>query len=127
MQDTTVGRSKYSYAETIERLIEAIENAGATVFAKLDQAKAANSVGLALRPTTLLLFGNPKGGTGLMEAFPLSALDLPLKLLVWEAAGRVSVAFTPMSVIAERYGIVGKDVLLQAMDGMLASIVASSV
>jgi uncharacterized protein (DUF302 family) len=114
--------SRYSYAETVARVSEAILTAGNAIFATIDQSAAAARAGLTLRPTSLIVFGNPKGGTPLMEAFPLLALDLPLKLLVWEAEGAVNVAYTPMSEIAGRYGVTGRDALIGAMDRALETI-----
>lgn len=78
--------SRFSYGDTIARLLTAITDAGNTVFATIDQAAAATSAGLAMRPTTLIVFGNPKGGTPLMEAFPgkdalIAALDNALATL----------------------------------------------
>src|SRR5579863_2553972 len=108
-------RSRYSYSDTIAKLTKAVTDGGATIFATIDQSAAAARVGLTLRPTTLIVFGNPKGGTPLMEAFPLVALELPLKLLVWQENDSVSVAFVPMSEIAARYGITGMDDRIAAM------------
>jgi uncharacterized protein (DUF302 family) len=108
--------SPYPYFETIERLSKAITDGGNTIFATIDQAAAAKTVGLPLRPTTLIIFGNPKGGTPLMDAFPLVGLDLPLKLLVWEEGGDVRVAYVPMSEVAARYGAAGMDERIAAMD-----------
>ena len=93
-----VKRSRYSYAQTVERLTKAITDAGNTIFASIDQAAAATSVGMTLRPTTLIVFGNPRGGTPLMAAFPLMALHLPLKLLVWEEDG-VSVGYADVAAL----------------------------
>jgi uncharacterized protein (DUF302 family) len=120
-----VKQSRSSYAETVAALTKAIADAGNTIFATIDQAAAAKSAGLALRPTTLLIFGNPKGGTPLMDAFPLVALDLPLKLLVWEDGAVVNVAYTPASEIALRYGVPIDDPRLAAMDRALAAISGS--
>ncbi|HTX59777.1 MAG TPA: DUF302 domain-containing protein [Verrucomicrobiae bacterium] len=117
--------SRYSYAETLDRLSKAIVDAGNTIFATIDQAQAAVAAGTALRPTALIVFGNPKGGTPLMEAFPLIALELPLKLLVWESGGAVSVAYVPMSEIAARYGVTGMDARIAAMDHALESLAGS--
>ena len=86
-------QSRYSYSETVERLAKAITAGGNTIFATIDQAAAAEASGLALRPTTLVIFGNPKGGTPLMDAFPLVALELPLKLLVWQDDNGVKIAY----------------------------------
>jgi uncharacterized protein (DUF302 family) len=100
----------------------AIAASGATLFAELDQSAAAASVGLSLRPTTLLLFGNPKAGTLLMEAFPAIALDLPLKLAIWEAEGHVFIGYKPARSIGTAYDVTGKDAVLQAMDATLTAI-----
>ncbi len=117
-----VTQSRFPYSETIDHLVQAITNGGNTLFASIDQTAAAAAAGLTLRPTTLLVFGNPKAGTALMDAFPLCALDLPLKLLVWEAGGVVNVAYVPATEIARRNGIVGKDALIGAMDKALGSL-----
>lgn len=114
--------SRLPFPETVAALSKAITSAGNTIFATINQAAAAAEVGLALRPTTLIVFGNPKGGTGLMAAFPLVALELPLKLLVWEEAGAVKVAYEPMSAIAERYGVTGMDALIANMDHALDAL-----
>jgi uncharacterized protein (DUF302 family) len=114
--------SRYSYSETIGRLSKAITDDGNTIFATIDQAAAAKTAGLSLRPTALIVFGNPKGGTPLMEAFPLVALELPLKLLVWEEGDGVSVAYVAMSEIAARYGVAGMDERIAAMDRALDTL-----
>ncbi|MFY9884690.1 MAG: DUF302 domain-containing protein [Candidatus Cybelea sp.] len=115
-------RSRHSYPETLAILKEAVADAGNTIFASIDQSAAAAGAGLRLRPTTLLVFGNPNGGTPLMDAFPLVALELPLKLLVWADADGVSVAYEPMSEIAARYGVTGMDARVEAMDRALESL-----
>lgn len=112
---SVVKTSRHSYADTIAKLSAGIIGAGNSIFATIDQAAAATSVGLTLRPTTLIVFGNPKGGTGLMAAFPLTALDLPLKLLVWEDQGVVRVAYVPPEEIAARYNVTGMDALITNM------------
>jgi uncharacterized protein (DUF302 family) len=109
-------QSRYSYADTIAKLSKAISDAGNTIFATIDQSAAATGVQLKLRPTSLIIFGNPRGGTPFMDAFPLVALDLPFKLLVWEEDGRVKVAYTTMFEIAARYGVTGKDEQIATMD-----------
>jgi uncharacterized protein (DUF302 family) len=114
--------SRYSYSETLAKLTKAMTDAGNTIFATIDQAAAAAGVGLTLRPTTLIVFGNPKGGTPLMDAFPLVGLGLPLKLLVWEENGDVNVAYEPMSEIAARYGVTAMDARIAAMDHALDGV-----
>ena len=116
-------RSRHSYAHTLEILKKSVNDAGNAIFASIDQSAAAAGVGLSLRPTTLLIFGNPKGGTPLMDAFPLVALELPLKLLVWEEGG-VSVAYERMSELAARFGVTGTDPRIEAMDHALDALTA---
>lgn len=120
-------RSRYSYEATLSMLKERIVSGGNTIFAEIDQAAAANEAGLQLRPTTLIVFGNPKGGTPLMDAFPLVALDLPLKLLVWEGSNGVEIAYVPMSEIAARYGVKGMEERIAAMDAALDRLTGSVV
>ena len=76
-------QSSHSVAETVERLDSQLKEHGITVFARLDFAADAARMGLQMRPERLLVFGNPKAGTPLMQAAPASGLDLPLKVLVW--------------------------------------------
>ncbi|HEX3671861.1 MAG TPA: DUF302 domain-containing protein [Candidatus Cybelea sp.] len=118
--------SAHSYPKTLERLSAAIRSAGNTIFATIDQSAAAESVGMALRPTTLIVFGNPKGGTPLMDAYPLVALDLPLKILVWEVPEGVKIGYVPMSSIAARYGVEGMAARIAAMDATLVTLTESA-
>jgi uncharacterized protein (DUF302 family) len=117
--------SRYSYADTLARLTNALKESGNTIFATIDQAAAATGVGLALRPTALIVFGNPKAGTPFMQAFPLTGLDLPLKFLVWEENGTVGVAYETMSEIAKRYGVTGLDDRIAMIDGALEKLSGS--
>jgi uncharacterized protein (DUF302 family) len=125
MTEVVVSSTRYPYDDTVARLRKAITDTGNNLFADLDQSVAAQSVGLTLRPTRLLVFGNPRGGTPLMDAFPLIALDLPLKLLVWEENAKVKVAYTQAAVLAERYDVTGKDAQIAAMDRTLEAVVAA--
>jgi uncharacterized protein (DUF302 family) len=77
-------KSNYAPAETVARLEAAVTPRGMTVFAHVDHAAGAAQVGLPLRPTDLLIFGSPKGGTPLMQAVQTAGIDLPLKALVWQ-------------------------------------------
>ncbi len=88
---------------TVAKLIELIHANGMKLFAVIDQSGEAHDVGLELRPTTLVIFGSPAAGTAVMEAAPLAALDLPLKILVWADQGQTKVSYLAPSVIAERY------------------------
>jgi uncharacterized protein (DUF302 family) len=111
--------SRYSYPETIDRLTKAISAAGSLIFTLIDQADAARAAGLDLRPTSLLIFGNPKGGTPLMESYPLAGLLLPLKLLVWEENGATHVAHAHMAAIMADAGVPAHDPRVAAMDRAL--------
>ena len=127
MEQAQVQTSIHHFAETVDRLADAIAASGATLFARLDQQQAAHMAGLDLRPTVLLVFGNPRGGTPLMDAVPLVALDLPLKVLVWEDGGVVFVAYTPIATAAARYGITGHEPLLTALQQAMETIVSCVV
>jgi uncharacterized protein (DUF302 family) len=116
--------SRHSFAETIALLQKAMTDGGNTIFSTIDQAAAATKAGTMLRPTTLIIFGNPKGGTPLMEAFPLVGLELPLKILVWEENGDVNVAYEKPSEFAARYGVTGMDQRLEVMDKALSALAA---
>ena len=118
----TIKASRYSYSDTVAALTKSILAAGNTIFATIDQSAAAAAVGMTLRPTTLIVFGNPMGGTPLMDAFPLVALELPLKLLIWEEHGKVSVAYVPMSVVAAQYTVAGMDARIAAVDQALDTL-----
>jgi uncharacterized protein (DUF302 family) len=86
--------SRHSAAETVERLLAALKKRDLAVFARIDHAAAAAAVGMPLRPTEVVLFGNPKGGTVLMEDQQRAGIDLPLKALVWQdAAGKVWLSY----------------------------------
>jgi uncharacterized protein (DUF302 family) len=111
-----VKQSRHTYADTIAKLEQAMTQGGNTIFSSIDQSAAAAGVGLSLRPTTLIVFGNPKGGTPFMVAFPRVAMELPLKLLVWAEDGSVSVAYVPMSEIASRCGVTGMNDRIDAID-----------
>jgi uncharacterized protein (DUF302 family) len=96
--------SPFGVAETVSRLTDAIEAAGAKVFAVIDQSGEAEQVGLSLRDTKLVIFGSPAGGTPVMVAAPLAAMDLPLKVLVFaDDADRVWMSYLDRSWLATRY------------------------
>jgi uncharacterized protein (DUF302 family) len=98
--------SKHSVEQTVEALSNILKSKGVAVFALIDHSGEAEKVGLKMRPTKLLIFGNPKAGTPLMLASPSSAIDLPLKLLVWEdAQGKVWVSYNSPEYLRERHGL----------------------
>ena len=92
--------------ETVERLKQEINSAGAKLFTVVDHSGEAQSVGLSLRDTKLILFGNPALGTGVMAAEPLASLDLPLRVLVWQDdGGDVWMTYIDPAWLADRYGL----------------------
>jgi uncharacterized protein (DUF302 family) len=95
----------FSVSETLERLEEAVRRKGLGIFAVVDHSGEAKRVGLRMPDTKLLIFGSPKAGTPLMVASPLLALDLPLKVLVWEDGDRVRVSYNATSYLAQRYDL----------------------
>jgi uncharacterized protein (DUF302 family) len=98
--------SPYSVTETMNRLEAVLQVKGITIFARIDQQAEAEKVELSLRPTQLLLFGNPKAGTPLMVAEPTIALDLPLKVLAWEAAdGKVWLSYNDPTYLKQRFSL----------------------
>jgi len=112
--------SAFSVAETIERLEKGARERNFVVVARVDHAAAATKAGLDLRPTVLLIFGNPKGGTPLMQSAPSIGLDLPLKALAWEdAAGRVWLAYNDPEWLAQRHGVSGRAELVKGMSNAL--------
>jgi uncharacterized protein (DUF302 family) len=98
--------SKYSVPETIDRIERAIAAKGMQIFARIDHSGEAKKVGLAMRPTELLIFGNPKGGTALMVARPTAAIDLPMKALAWEDPdGKVWLTYNSPEFLQERHDV----------------------
>lgn len=99
-------RSPFSVDETVSRLTESMEAAGAKVFAVIDQSAEARKVGQSLRDTQLVIFGNPAGGTPIMASVPLAALDLPLKILVFaDDDGKVWMTYLDRNWLSSRYGL----------------------
>lgn len=91
--------------ETVSRLTDLIHAKGMKLFAVIDQSAEAHNVGLDLRPTTLVMFGNPKAGTAVMEAAPLAALDLPLKVLVWADRDQTKISYIAPTALGDRYAL----------------------
>lgn len=115
-----VRTSDFSVVDTMNRLEQAVKQAGFTVMARIDHGAAAQKVDLALPPTELLIFGKPKAGTLLMQASPTAGLDLPLKYLVWQdAAGKVHIGWNDTAWLETRHGIKGQEKLLGNIAGVL--------
>jgi uncharacterized protein (DUF302 family) len=98
--------SSHSVAETVEKLKGILQANGVTLFAFVDHSGEAEKAGLKMRPTKLLIFGNPKAGTPVMLAAPSSAIDLPLKILIWEdAQGKVWITHNSTAFLQERHNV----------------------
>jgi uncharacterized protein (DUF302 family) len=114
--------SKYPVDETVQRLKAAVAHHGLQLFALIDHSGEAEKVGLKMRPTKLLIFGSPKGGTPVMVASPSLAIDLPLKILVAEdEAGEVWITYNDPLYLQQRHGIPGELVNNIAGVGALAA------
>jgi uncharacterized protein (DUF302 family) len=103
--ELTTKISKLSVADTVTRLTDLLDARGMKVFAVIDQAAEAHQAGLHLRPTTLVIFGNPVAGTAVMDAAPESAVDLPLKILIWADGEETKVTYLSPQALAARHGL----------------------
>ena len=103
--DITTKVSPLSVTDTVSRLTSLLAAKGMKLFAVIDQGAEARHIGLQLRETVLVLFGNPAAGTPVMDAAPLSALDLPLKVLIWDDDGHASVSYYGPAAIAARHSL----------------------
>jgi uncharacterized protein (DUF302 family) len=120
--------SSHGPQQTMARLQAEVKAKGLTVFAHVDHAAGAAAVGLSLLPTDLLIFGNAKGGTPLMQAAQTVGIDLPLKVLVWQdAAGKTWVSYNDPNWIARRHGMGPEaDATVKALNGALAAVTAAA-
>lgn len=112
--------------ETMDRLAAAVRDKSMTVFARIDHAAGAVEAGLALPPTELLIFGNARGGTPLMQAAQTIGIDLPLKMLVWQdAAGKTFLSYNDPLWLAQRHGL-GMPPAAEAMTAALKALAAKA-
>ena len=119
--------SQQDFDTTLANLERALDARGFRTFAVIDHARGAVSIGETLRPTTLVIFGNPKGGTPLMQAEQTLGLELPLKMLVAEGAdGAVTLYYREIDKIVDTYGVAGQDQRLTAISGALSAIAAEA-
>jgi uncharacterized protein (DUF302 family) len=117
-------RSSHGPKDTMNRLEAEVKAKGMTVFARIDHAAGATEVGLSLRPTELLIFGNAKAGTPLMQAIQAIGIDLPLKALVWEdASGTTWLSYNDPRWLAQRHGLDHQaDAAINAMAAALSAV-----
>ena len=121
-------QSPHSVAETMDKLVAAVEGAGATVFARVDHAEGAASVEMELRPTQMLMFGNPKLGTPLMQMSQSAGLDLPLRVVVWEAEdGTVTLGYHDPADMVVAHGVPINAEIVPTMQGALDKLTGAAV
>jgi len=114
-------RSRHPVDETVEKLKGILQARGITLFAVIDHSGEADKAGIRMKPTKLLIFGNPKAGTPVMLAAPTSAIDLPLKILVWEnSKGKVWLSYNSPGYMGERHGVPEQLLSNLAVAGKLA-------
>jgi uncharacterized protein (DUF302 family) len=118
--------SSHSVKGTIDRLVQLLSSKGIKIFARIDQSAAASEVGLSMRPTELLIFGDPRAGTPLMIQYPSLAIDLPLKALAWESEeGKVYLTFNSAEYLKARHHLAGEP--FKALEALFAKAVEASV
>ena len=123
-----IKKSANSVSDTVDRLSDVLKARGISVVARIDHAAAAVKSGLSLRPTTLLIFGNPKLGTPLMQSNPKVGLDLPMKVLVWQdASGQVWLTYAKPERLKADYGLQGQDTTLRQMTDALNNLTEEAV
>ena len=119
--------SAVSFDSTLARLERAATSRGVAIAARIDHAAAARRANLTLRPTTLVIAGNPAAGTPLMQADQTMGVELPLRFLVWQGEdGKARVSYDPIKAIAARHGVTGRDELLTRMTGAIEAIVGAA-
>ena len=123
MSSLTTIRSHFDHKETLNRLDAAIKAQGMTVFARIDHAAGAAEAGLTLAPTELIIFGNARGGTPLMQSVQTVGIDLPLKALVWEdASGAILLSYNEPSWIAQRHDVANAEPVVSKMAAVLSAM-----
>ena len=120
-------KSTHSVKDTTDRLEKALETKGMTVFIRIDHAAGAKKASLALPPTELVIFGNPKVGTPLMQCSRSVAIDLPQKALIWEDdQGQVWLTYNDPAYLAGRHAITGCEAVLEKVGGALRNFAAAA-
>ena len=121
-------KSAHSVKDTMDRLEAAAQARQLTVFLRLDHAAGAQKIGKTLRPTELLVFGHPKGGTPLMECAQTSGIDLPLKILVWQDdSAQVWAGYNDPQFLSDRHGARECAPVIQNLRGTLAGLIQSAL
>jgi uncharacterized protein (DUF302 family) len=115
--------SRFGPQDTMDRLEAAVKAKGMTVFARVDHAAGAAEAGLSLRPTAVLIFGNAKAGTPLMQSVQTVGIDLPLKALVWQdTSGDTWLSYNDPAWLAQRHGLAGTETVVGMMTAALDAV-----
>jgi uncharacterized protein (DUF302 family) len=116
-------QSSFGPKATMDRLDAEIRAKGLNVFARIDHAAGAAEVGLTLAPTVLIIFGNARGGTPLMQSVQTVGIDLPLKILVWQdSADKTWLSYNEASWLARRHNVTGAEPVVNSLDALLTAI-----
>jgi uncharacterized protein (DUF302 family) len=126
-EEWQIKASPYSVPETVARLSAAIEGAGAGIAAVVDHADAAADADLDLAPTTVVIFGNPKLGTPLMQDNPTIGIDLPLRILVWQDGDATMVGYVEPAALAARHEIAADNPSLVMIEGALRKLTDAAI
>jgi uncharacterized protein (DUF302 family) len=111
----------------VDRLVAEINAKGMNVFARIDHAAGAAEVGLTLRPTELIIFGNARGGTPLMQSVQTVGIDLPLKVLVWkDAGGKTWLSYNEPGWVAQRHSVANAEQIVNNLPAVLTAIVRTA-
>jgi uncharacterized protein (DUF302 family) len=119
-------RSQFGHAETLTRLIAAIQEHDMTVFAHIDHAAGARAVGMELADEDIVVFGNPRAGTLLMQSDPRVGIELPLRILVWSEPDAVMLAYHDPRDLADRFQVAPQQSVLEQMAGLLAELAGAA-
>ena len=123
MEELTSIQSSFGPKATMDRLDAEIRAKGLNVFARIDHAADAAEVGLTLAPTVLIIFGNARGGTPLMQSAQTVGIDLPLKILVWQdSADKTWLSYNEASWLARRHNVTGAEPVVNSLDALLTAI-----
>lgn len=126
MADMIRVESAHDVGTTIDRLAEAVEGAGAKIFARIEHAKGAASVDMELAPSTALIFGNPKLGTPALQAAPTMGVDLPLRVLAYQDGDKVILVYHDPADVAALHGLPADHPVIARMTGALAKLTAKA-
>jgi uncharacterized protein (DUF302 family) len=126
MSQLKITQSSRGYAETVDALLASIDARGLTVFARIDHAAGARSVGLELEDEEVVVFGSPKSGTPLMQSDPSVGIELPLRVLLWQAGAEVKLAYHDPHELAGSYAVAEHRPILDQMAGLMEALVSEA-